>query len=169
MQSIAPILNVILSFTIALILHELGHLTAARLCKVPVTSIGLGWGPKLWRRTFSDIDCQLRMLPLGAFVQMNMNVFHRRPVNQQLLVLGAGIVVNVILAVLTWGTLFGTLNLSLAIGNLLPLYQQDGWKGAIVLCRKVLGRSSALVEWTVTISGALIALGVFAKALISII
>jgi hypothetical protein len=108
------------------------------------------------------------MLPLGAFVQLNMNVFHQRPVNQQLLVLGAGIVVNLLIAIIFWGTLFGTLNLSLAVGNLLPVYQQDGWKGAIVLSRKLLGRSSAVVEWTVTISGALIALAVLAKAFVSL-
>ena len=167
-MSFATALNFILSFTVALVLHELGHLAAAKLCRVPVISIGLGWGPKLCRRTFHDIDCQLRMLPLGAFVQLKMNVFHERPVNQQLVILGAGIAVNLLLAIIFWGTLFGTLNLSLAVGNLLPLYQQDGWKGAIVLSRKLLGRSNALVEWTVTISGALIALGVLAKAFVSL-
>ena len=163
------ILNFLISFTIALLLHELGHLVAAKLCRVPVISVGLGWGPKLCRRTFRDIDCQLRMLPLGAFVQLKMNVFHQRPVNQQLLILGAGIAVNLFLAIAFWGTLFGTLNLSLAFGNLLPLYQQDGWKGAIVLSRKLLGRSNALVEWTVTIFGALIALAVLAKAFVALV
>lgn len=168
-MSSITILNFLFSFTIALVLHELGHLVAAHLCRVPVTSIGLGWGPKLCRRTVRDIDCQLRMLPLGAFVQLKMNVFHQRPVRQQLLVLGAGIAVNLVLAIVFWGTLFGTLNLSLAVGNLFPIYQQDGWKGAIVLSRKLLGRSSALVEWTVTISGALIALAVLAKAFVALV
>ena len=169
MDTFAPMFNFILAFTIALVLHELGHLTAAKLCGVPVTSIGLGWGPKLCRRTFRDIDCQLRVLPLGAFVQFEMSVFHRRPVNQQLLVLGAGIVVNLILGILFWGTLFGTLNLSLAVGNSLPLYQQDGWKGAIVLSRKLLGRSSTLLEWGITIFGGVIALAVLAKAVVAVL
>lgn len=163
------VVNFLISFTIALILHELGHLVAAKLCRIPVISVGLGWGPKLCRRTFRDIDCQLRMLPLGAFVQLKMAVFHQRPVNQQLFVLGAGIAVNLLLAIAFWGTLFGTLNLALAVGNLFPIYQQDGWKGAIVLSRKLFGRSSALVEWTVTISGALIALAVLAKAFVALV
>jgi membrane-associated protease RseP (regulator of RpoE activity) len=169
MDAFTPTANFILSFTAALVLHELGHLVAAKLCGVPVTSIGLGWGPKLCRRTFRDIDCQLRVLPLGAFVQLEMAVFHRRPVNQQLLVLGAGIAVNLILAILFWGTLFGTLNLSLAVGNLLPIYQQDGWKGAIVLSRKLIGRSSAVSEWIITIAGGAIAVAVLAKALVALI
>jgi hypothetical protein len=158
-------LNFIFSFTFALILHELGHLTAARLCGVPVTAIGLGWGPTLYRRNLSDVDCQVRLLPIGAFVRMDMTVFRRRSLDQQLLVLGAGIGINLLLAVLTWGSLFSVLNLGLAIGNSFPLYQQDGWKGAILISRKLLGRTSPLVEWTITISGGLIALAVLARAL----
>jgi len=96
---------------------------------------------------------------------MDMRVFHVRRLHQQLFVLGAGIGVNLMLAILTWGTLFGVLNLGLAVGNCIPLYQQDGWKGAIVLSRKLLGRQNPLVEWTVTIMGGLFALGVFTKAL----
>jgi len=162
---IAPTLNFIISFIFALILHELGHLTAARMCDIPVTQVGLGWGPRIIERKIDGLDCQLRLLPIGAFVRMDMRVFHVRRLHQQLFVLGAGIGVNLMLAILTWGTLFGVLNLGLAVGNCIPLYQQDGWKGAIVLSRKLLGRQNPLVEWTVTIMGGLFALGVFTKAL----
>ena len=164
---IAPTLNFIISFAFALILHELGHLTAARLCNVPVTQVGFGWGPKIFQRRFEGLDCQIRVLPLGAFVRMDMRVLQLRRLHQQLFVLGAGIGVNLMLAALTWGTLFGVLNLGLAIGNCIPLYQLDGWKGAIVLSRKLLGRPNRLVEWTVTIVGGLFALGIFTKALLN--
>ena len=166
-QMIAPTLNFIISFTFALILHELGHLTAARLCDIPVTQVGLGWGPRIIERKIDGLDCQLRLLPIGAFVRMDMGVFHVRRLHQQLFVLGAGIGVNLMLAILTWGTLFGVLNLGLAVGNCIPLYQQDGWKGAIVLSRKLLGKPNRLVEWIVTIFGGLFALGVFTKAVLS--
>jgi len=162
---IAPTLNFIISFALALILHELGHLTAARLCHIPVSEVGLGWGPKILQRRFEGLDWQLRLVPIGAFVRMDMRILQLRSLHQQLFVLGAGIGVNLMLAILTWGTLFGILNLALAIGNCIPLYQQDGWKGAIVLSRKLLGRQNRLVEWTVTIVGGLFALGVFTKAL----
>ena len=61
-------------------------------------------------------------------------------------------------AAITWGTFFGTLNLVLAIGNLVPLYQQDGWKTGMVIFRRQFGRPSPLVEWTFTISGGLMGL-----------
>ena len=162
-----PLLNFILSFTSALLLHELGHLAAARFCGVPVTALSLGWGPRLYSRTFSNLDCQLRLLPIGAFVQMDMSSFKTRPLDKQLLVLTAGIAVNLVLAFVTWGSMFGVLNLGLAIGNSLPVYQQDGWKSAIVVCRKLLGRNSALAEWTITVLGGAMALAVVIKALVA--
>ena len=164
---IAPTLNFIVSFAFALILHELGHLTAARLCDIPVNEVGLGWGPKILQRRFEGLNWQLRLFPIGAFVRMDMRVLQLRSIHQQLFVLGAGIVVNLMLAILAWGTLFGVLNLGLAIGNCIPLYQQDGWKGAIVLSRKLLGRPNPLVEWTLTIFGGLFALGIFTKAVLN--
>ena len=163
-----PFLNFILSFLIALILHELGHLAAAQISGVRVTALGLGLGPKLYRRTLNNVEFQLRLLPLGAFVQMDMNTFRQRSLNKQLFVLSAGIAVNLLLAMLTWGSLFGVLNLGLAIGNTLPLYQQDGWKGAIVICRSLLGRTSPIVEWSVTITGGVMALVVVTRALLTI-
>ena len=95
-----------------------------------------------------------------------MLTLQRRPLDHQLLVLGAGIAVNLVLAALTWGTLFGILNLGLAIGNLIPLYQQDGWKGAIVVARKLLGKKSAVVEWAITICGGFVALAVLVRAIV---
>ena len=163
-----PLLNFLISFTFALIIHELGHLTAARICRVPVLEFGLGWGPRLYRRMFGTVDYQLRLLPIGGFIKMDMDIFRQRPLDQQLFVLSAGVVVNLLFAFLSWGTLFGVLNLGLAIGNSLPLYQQDGWKSAIVVCRKLLGRTSPMVEWTVTIIGGLMALAVVARAVMII-
>ena len=163
-----PLLNFIFSFTAALLLHELGHLAAARFCGVPVTALSLGWGPLLYGRTFSNVECQLRLLPIGAFVRMDMGTFKTRTVDKQLLVLSAGIVVNLVLAFITWGSLFGVLNLGLAIGNSLPLYQQDGWKSAIVVCRKLLGRNSPVAEWTITVIGGVMALALVIRALVAV-
>jgi regulator of sigma E protease len=159
-------LNFSLSFTAALILHELGHLVAARLFSVRVKAIGFGWGPTVFRYNITNTECQLRLFPVGAFVRLDMENFRQRRVNQQLIILGAGIFVNLVLAFLMWGSLFGLLNLGLAVGNLLPFYQQDGWKGAIVISREMLGKKSPIVEWILTIVGGLVALAVLAKAVL---
>lgn len=159
------LINIVLSFVVALVLHELGHFLAARACQIPVTQAGFGCGPLLYRVHVRNIDYHLRLLPLGAYIRMDMAGLQRRALPQQLFVMFGGIAVNLILAALTWGTFFGNFNLALAIGNLLPLYQLDGWKGGILICRRLLGRPSQLVEWSFTISGGLLSLAFLARAL----
>ena len=160
--------NVIVSFVVALVLHELGHYVAARICGVPIKQAGFGWGPKIYGVKVSKVDCQLRLLPVGAYVQMDISALQRRPLLQQLFVLGAGIGVNLVLCVLTWGSLFGALNLALAIGNLIPFYQLDGWKSGMVIVRRIFGRPSPVAEWSLTLGGGAIALAVLVRAFLNI-
>lgn len=148
-------INPILSFAGALVLHEMGHFLAARACRVPVTQAGFGWGPKLFGFRVNGVDYQLRLFPIGAYIRMDMSGLQRRPLFQQLFVLLAGIAVNLILGAIAWGTFFGTLNLVLAVANLFPLYQQDGWKSGVVIFRRVFRRTSPLVEWSFTLSAGL--------------
>jgi regulator of sigma E protease len=160
-------INITLSFAGALVLHEMGHFLAARACRVPVTQAGFGWGPKLFGFQFNGVDYQLHLLPFGAYIRMDMSALQRRPLFQQLFVLLAGIAVNLILAAIAWGTFFGTLNLVLAIGNLFPIYQQDGWKSGMVIFRRVFRRPSPLVEWSFTLSAGLLGLFLMMRALFS--
>jgi membrane-associated protease RseP (regulator of RpoE activity) len=162
------IINAVVSFFVAIVLHELGHFVAARVCGVPVKQAGLGWGPRLFGLRVSNVECQFRMLPVGAYIQMDMVALQTRPLLQQLFVLGAGIGVNLMLAILTWGSLFGALNLALAIGNVVPFYQLDGWKSGMVICRRMFGRPSPLVEWTLTLGGGSIALAFVVRAFLNV-
>ena len=161
------VVNAAVSLLLAIVLHELGHFLAARVCSVPVKQAGLGWGPKVYGVRVSQVDCQLRLLPIGAYIQMDMLALQSRPLFQQLFVLGAGVGVNLTLGVVAWGSLFGALNLALAIGNLVPLYQLDGWKSAMVICRRMFGRPSPLVEWILTLGGGAIAVAVLIRALLN--
>lgn len=162
------IINATVSFIASLVLHELGHYIAARMCAVPVKQAGLGWGPKLFGVCLNQVDCQVRLLPIGAYVQMDMRALQSRPLLQQLFVLGAGIGVNLVLCVLTWGSLFSVINLALAIGNLVPLYQLDGWKGGMVICRRIFGRPSPVVEWVFTLTGGAVAAVVMVRAFLNV-
>ena len=163
----AFLINVLVSFFAAMVLHELGHYFAARICSVPVKGAGMGWGPRLFGLRVNDIDCQLRLLPVGAYIQMDMVTLQTRPLLQQLFVLSAGVGVNLVLCVLTWGSIFSALNLALAIGNIVPFYQLDGWKSGMVICRRIFGGRNPFVEWTLTLSGGVIVLAIFIKAFLN--
>ena len=161
------IVNAVVSFVAALALHELGHYFAARVCTVPIKQAGFGWGPKLFGVRVRKVDYQVRLLPIGAYIQMDMIALQARPLWQQLFVLGAGIGMNLVLAIATWGSLFASLNLALAIGNIVPFYQLDGWKSGMVICRRILGGPSPIVEWVFTLGGGAIALALVVKAVLN--
>jgi membrane-associated protease RseP (regulator of RpoE activity) len=155
------ILVYIFYFATAMLIHELGHLVAARACRISATELGLGWGPKLGGFRLGGVDYKLHALPVGAYVRLNMEELQRRPLPQQVLVLLAGILVNLSAAALTPDTWFGTMNLLLAATNLLPLYQQDGWKCGMIMLRALLKRRSSFVEWTFTIAGGALSCAIF--------
>jgi membrane-associated protease RseP (regulator of RpoE activity) len=151
-----------LYFLLAIFIHELGHLGAARVCAVPATEFGLGWGRRIFSFRWGAVEYKLHALPIGAYVRLDMTELQRRPLSQQVLVMLAGINVNLVAAALFAGTPFSAVNLLLAATNLLPLYQQDGWKCGMLMLRGLLSRRSALVEWTFTIAGSFISLLLFA-------
>jgi membrane-associated protease RseP (regulator of RpoE activity) len=155
------VFNYLACFALAMLIHELGHLAAARLCRIPATELGLGWGSRLWGFNFRGVEYKLHALPVGAYVRLDMEELQRRPIVQQVFVLLAGIFVNLAAAAVVSGTTFGVMNLLLAATNLLPLYQQDGWKCGMVMLRALLRRRSALVEWTFTIAGGVLSFALF--------
>lgn len=156
------LISYLLCFFLALLLHELGHLVAAKLCYVSAPEFGLGWGRRLFGFHFGGVEYKLHVLPVGAYVRLDIVELQRRALSQQVLILLAGIIVNLVAAALAIGTPFGTINLLLAATNILPLYQQDGWKCGMVMLRALLRRKSAVVEWTFTITGSCVSLALIA-------
>jgi hypothetical protein len=49
----------------------------------------------------------------------------------------------------------------------IPFYQLDGWKSGMVICRRMFGRPSPLVEWMLTLGGGAIALAVLIRAFLN--
>jgi len=143
---------------LAMIVHELGHLLAARSCSVAASELGLGMGPRLAGFRVGSIRFNLRAIPIGSFVMLDGTALKERSVRAQLLVHLGGIIFNVVAGFLTYGTTFGWLNFLLAAGNILPLYQHDGWKCGVVIIRALLRRQSQPAERVFTFSGGFISL-----------
>ena len=152
------IVSMIMLTALAMIVHELGHLAAARCCRVSASEVGLGLGPKLFSLNIGSVRFSLRAIPLGSFVRLDGTALKERSVRAQILVHLGGIIFNLLACLLTYGTMFGWLNLLLAAGNILPLYQHDGWKCGVVLMRAWLRRQSQPVEWAFTFSGGFVSL-----------
>lgn len=154
-------------FLVAILLHEFGHLAAAWACSVTVREFGFGWGRQLLAFRLRTVNCVIRILPIGAYVRLDMSELRSRPLSQQVLVLLAGIIANLVMAAMTSGTRFGLVNYLLAATNILPLYQQDGWKCGMVMLRGSFQRKSSLPEWTFTLAGGALSLTLMAAAIFS--
>ena len=143
---------------LAMIVHELGHLAAARYCRVPASELGLGMGPKLFGFRVGSIRLNFRALPIGSFVMLDGTALQERSMQAQLLVHLGGVIFNTVAGLLTYGTMFGWLNLLLAAGNILPLSQHDGWKCGVAIMRALMRRNSQPAERALTFSGGFVSL-----------
>jgi membrane-associated protease RseP (regulator of RpoE activity) len=152
------IFSVIVFAALAMIVHELGHLLAARSCGVAASELGLGMGPRLTGFRIGNIRFNLRAIPIGSFVMLDGTALKEKSVRAQLMVHLGGIIFNLVAGLLTYGTMFGWLNLLLAAGNILPFYQHDGWKCGVVIMRALLRRKSQPAERVFTFSGGFVSL-----------
>jgi hypothetical protein len=91
-------------------------------------------------------------------VRLDGTALKEKSVRVQLLIHFGGILFNLVAGFLTYGTTFGWLNLLLAAGNSLPLYQHDGWKCGVVIMRALMQRKSQPAEWVFTFSGGFVSL-----------
>ena len=141
-----------------MVVHELGHFIIARRFKVTASEIAFGLGPILTGFQLGHVRINLRAFPVGSFVRIDRTALEACSVQQQLLVHLGGIILNLILGILTYRTVFGWMNLVLGAGNLLPLYQHDGWKCGVVLVRAIMQRKSSPIERAFTYSGGFLSL-----------
>ena len=152
------IISVICFTVLATLVHEFGHLVAARLCKVPASELGLGMGRKLAIVRLGGLKVSFGLVPAGSFVALDGTVLKQRSIPAQLFVHLGGIIFNLVAGLLTYGTMFSWLNFLLAAGNVLPLYQHDGWKCGVVILRSLLQRTSQPLERAFTFSGGFVSL-----------
>lgn len=108
--------QIILSLSILVGLHELGHLLAAKYFGMRVEQFSIGFPPKLFGVKFGETEYSIGAIPLGGFVKItgmidesldteNLNEppqpheFRSKPAWQRLIVMMGGIIVNVILGI----------------------------------------------------------------------
>ena len=60
----------IIALGLVVIIHELGHFIAARLCGVEVETFSIGWGPVLFKKKVGTTEYRLSALPLGGYCGM---------------------------------------------------------------------------------------------------
>ena len=108
----------ILSFSILVVLHELGHFIPARLFKTRVEKFYLFFNPgfSLWKKKIGETEYGIGWIPFGGYVKISGMVdesmdteqlnkapesweLRSKPAYQRLIVMLGGVIVNIILAI----------------------------------------------------------------------
>lgn len=101
------LIMLVVSLSLLIIAHELGHFYSARFFKVKVEEFGFGFPPKIFSRVKNGIRYSINLLPLGGFVKIfgehgegqdSHESFVSRTAWQRLIILGAGVGMNIVLA-----------------------------------------------------------------------
>lgn len=97
-------------------IHELGHFTVAKLCKVKVNEFAIGFGPTIWKKQGKETKYALRLFPLGGFVSMegeeerseDTRSFSKASIPKRIAIVVAGATVNIIFALVVYFILSAT-------------------------------------------------------------
>jgi len=60
----------IVGITVVVLIHELGHLIAARICSIEVEVFSFGFGPRLIGKQMGDFDLRLSLFPVGGYCRL---------------------------------------------------------------------------------------------------
>lgn len=120
-------LLVFATISLVIVLHELGHLLAAKRMGIPIARFSLGLGPKIWGFKFGGIEYCVSLIPFGGYVLPVLEdeqAWEKIPLRNRLLFSVAGPVANVLAALIGFAVMNSVqLGLSLHAVVYLPLEQ----------------------------------------------
>ena len=106
---------------ISIFLHEFGHYWTAKKTGMKVTQFYMGFGPRLWSRQRGELEYGVRAIPLGAFVRIvgmsnlddcdpqdESRSYRSQTYPRRLLVITAGSLMHMIIAVVLFATVYST-------------------------------------------------------------
>jgi len=113
----------LVALAVLIVVHELGHYSAARLCNVKILRFSVGFGKSLWMRRFGPdgTEWTISAFPLGGYVKMLDEreagdegvpaheldrAFNRQSIFKRSCIVVAGPLANLLLAVLLYWFLF---------------------------------------------------------------
>jgi len=98
----------ILALCLIILIHEIGHFTAAKIFDMKVYQFNLGMGPILFKKKSGDTQYAVRLLPIGGSVLLGEDDdpgddprdFRNKPVWQRMIVIVAGAFLNLVLGLI---------------------------------------------------------------------
>lgn len=141
MEFLSQIFSLIVILGILVFFHELGHFLAAKAFRMRVDRFSIGFPPRAFGKKIGDTDYCVSWIPLGGYVKIAGMVdesldtahltatpepweFRAKPIWQRMIVITAGVIMNVLLAILIFWGLFAFRGVQThevtTIGHVLP-------------------------------------------------
>jgi regulator of sigma E protease len=151
------VLAFIIILSVLVIVHELGHFFVAKKLGIKVEEFGVGFPPRAFSRKIGETVYSINWLPVGGFVKLygedaagggavrsqkseakSQNsvdeverAYYARPLWQRMAVVTAGVIMNVILAIVLISFLFGTQGVPLPTDTIIVTEVSPGSPAAI--------------------------------------
>ena len=124
MDALPTVFYFLVVIGILVLVHELGHFLAAKLFGMRVDRFSIGFPPRAFGKKIGDTDYCVSWVPIGGYVKIAGMVdesldtdfvneepkpweFRSKPIWQRMIVICAGVVMNIFLAILIfWGIIF---------------------------------------------------------------
>ncbi len=121
MQVLEPIFYFVVTLGVLVFVHELGHFLAAKFCRMRVERFSIGFPPRAFGKQIGETDYCISWIPFGGYVKISGMIdesfdmeqlegppqpweFRSKPIWQRMIVISAGVVMNILLAVaIFWG------------------------------------------------------------------
>jgi regulator of sigma E protease len=106
----------LVTLSVLIIFHELGHFLVAKKTGIKVEEFGLGYPPRLWGKEMGGTTYSINLIPFGGFVRLygenkvgvkrEKGAFWAKGKLVRLAVISAGVLANVFLAWLLFTTIY---------------------------------------------------------------
>ncbi len=124
MEILSTLFYFIVTIGVLVFVHELGHFLAAKLFRMRVDVFSIGFPPRAFGKKIGDTDYCVSWVPIGGYVKIAGMIdesfdtefvnqapqpweFRSKPAWQRIVVLSAGVVMNILLAIaIFWGIIF---------------------------------------------------------------
>ncbi len=121
MQFLETVFYFIVTLGVLVFVHELGHFLAAKLFGMRVDRFSIGFPPRAFGKKIGETDYCVSWIPIGGFVKIAGMIdesfdtehldkppepweFRSKPIWQRMIVISAGVAMNILLAVfIFWG------------------------------------------------------------------
>jgi len=115
MNTAVKILISIFCLSAVIVLHELGHLWAAKLSGIRVKEFCLGFGPKIYEKKFGETSFKIKLLPIMGYVNISGMTesdetdprgYNKKSIIKRIFTITAGALANFLTALVIFTLLF---------------------------------------------------------------